>query len=493
MIEELRDHLNAGYSAIIVPTPEEERAEAVISAAAAGADRQVWKWSITEGWCGQQRSIEAPDPIAALQQISTIPDWGALIMRDFHPYMTDPVVQRHLRDAIKIGKASMKTLIFLSPINKIPPELRHDIQLLEFILPSRDELRAIMTDLAGGNNITVDNPDGVVDALCGLTTIEAENALSLSAVKTKGFDVPTILQQKARIIKASGILEYFDTTFNFGDVGGLKLLQKWRGKRGKAFSDKAKEYGLPAPKGVLLMGPPGTGKSLVAKAIAGEWCRPLLRLDMGSIRSSLQGESEENLRMSINIAEGISPSILWLDELEKAVAGADSGNLDSGVGARLLGTLLTWMQEKTSPVFVVATSNDVEALRPELIARFDDIFSCDLPDETERTEIFVIHLHKRNRNPENFDVASLAKESDGLVGREIERMIESAMFDAFDDDEEVTTENISQSIKSYEPLTQTMSDKISRIREWARKHATPASESAVQESGGRQLSLGALN
>lgn len=480
MIETLANHFKAGYSALYISSPEEDRVEAVIKAASEKAKRtSTWIWSITEGWRSNGDIIDCQDPIGCLDYaINEIPEMSVLILRDYHQFFNDPMVIRKFRDCIKLAKATYKTFVLISPFYKITEDIKHEITLIEFSMPTRDELEGILSALAEGNEkIEIDKEDkpNIVDSLCGLTAIEAEDALSLSAVKSGSFDTKIILDQKAKVIKASGILEYIDVTVNISDVGGLDILKDWLAKRGKAFSKEASDYGLPNPKGVLLMGPPGTGKSLIAKAIGSIWNRPILRLDMGNIRSSLQGESEANLRQAISMASAISPSIMWLDEIEKAVSGSEAGNLDSGVGARLLGTMLTWMQEKKEPVFLVATSNDVTALRPELLSRFDNIFSCDLPNENERKEIFSIHISKRNRDPEKFDLDKLAGESDELAGREIERSIESAMFDAFDQQAEIDTTYILNSVKSIEPISKTMESKIKSVRDWAKKHATPAS------------------
>jgi len=386
----------------------------------------------------------------------------------------------------------MKTFVFLSPLYKIPVELRHEVQLIDFAFPTFDELKAMVTTLAEANKIEIDDVDAVANALRGLTLDEAENAASLSVIKStaKQFDVPTILRQKAQIIKASGIAEYFHPEEGMEAVGGMRPLKNWFAERRLAFTPEAREYGLPYPKGILLMGPPGTGKSLLAKCLSSYWGVSLIMVDMGALRSSLQGESEGNLRECFNLCEALAPSIALWDEVEKAFAGAEAGNLDSGVSARMLGSALTWMQEKKSPVFVIGTCNDIEALRPEFINRFDEIFFCDIPSTPERMEIIRIHIRKRGRNPDDFDVERLANEIDGFVGREIERVIEASMFKAFADNQrEFTTEDIEESARRHEPITRTMADKIERIRKWGNEHAVRANDAVQEEIGVRQLSI----
>ena len=261
-------------------------------------------------------------------------------------------------------------------------------------------------------------------------------------------------------------------------VGGLDELKKWLSKRGKAFTPEAREFGLPEPRGILLLGIPGCGKSLTAKAISSMWQLPLLKLDVGKVFSSLVGSSEENVRRAIQTAESIAPSILWLDEMEKGFSGlSSSGQTDGGTTARVFGTFLTWLQEKKTPVFVVATCNSVSQLPPELLrkGRFDEIFFVDLPSKAERKEIFKIHLEKRHRDAKNFNLEKLADSAIGFSGSEIEEIIVSALYDAFDDGKEITQQYIENSVSSMIPLSKTMEDGIKQTREWAKIRAKKAS------------------
>jgi len=277
----------------------------------------------------------------------------------------------------------------------------------------------------------------------------------------------------------------------------MNLLKEWLSKRALAFSDRARQFGLPEPKGLLLLGVQGAGKSLIAKAISSQWRLPLLRLDLGSLFSGLVGSSEQNMRTALQLAESVSPCLLWLDELEKGLAGAASSHLsDAGTTARVFGSFLTWMQEKTAPVFVVATANDISILPPEALrkGRFDEIFFIDLPNHNERRDIFFIHITKRGRDPQKFDLDLLARLSENFSGAEIEQAVISALYDAFEDNRNLTDEDIATAIKNTIPLAQTMENQVSALRGWARTHARPASPvnwtpSLTNTSGLRQMEL----
>jgi SpoVK/Ycf46/Vps4 family AAA+-type ATPase len=318
----------------------------------------------------------------------------------------------------------------------------------------------------------------VVEAALGLTEVEAENVFAKSMVRTHTFDVETILEEKKQIIAKSGILEYYEHREEFSDIGGLVSLKDWLVKRRHAFSSRAREFGLPLPKGILMIGVPGTGKSLTAKAAGALWEMPLLRLDVGKIFAGLVGSSEENIRTVIRTAEAIAPAILWIDEIEKGFSGTGSSNMsDGGTTSRVFGSFITWLQEKESPVFVMATANDVSALPPELLrkGRFDEIFFCDLPTQDERRQIIDIHLRKKRRDPGQFDLDKIAAMTSDYSGAEIEQAVIAAMYDAFDRGEDVTTEGLANSISEIVPLAITMRERIEAMRDWARTRARSAS------------------
>jgi SpoVK/Ycf46/Vps4 family AAA+-type ATPase len=319
----------------------------------------------------------------------------------------------------------------------------------------------------------------------GLTTIEAENAFALSVVEGNAI-VPTIIaREKAQTVKKGGLLEIIESRESLSDVGGWEVLKEWLLKRKHAFGRRAKEYGLPVPKGLLILGIPGTGKSLTAKATAGVFEIPLLRLDAGRLFASLVGESERNLRFAIQTAEAIAPCVLWLDEIEKGFSGVkSSGATDGGTSGRVFGAFISWMQEKLAPVFVVATANDVSQLPPELLrkGRFDEIFFVDLPTPAERESIWVLQIKKYRRNPKDFDCVQLARATEGLTGSEIEAVFTEALYHAFDAGSEPTDLVIAQVLTEFVPLSKLMGEQISTLRLWAKARARPATKSVESQS-----------
>jgi SpoVK/Ycf46/Vps4 family AAA+-type ATPase len=331
---------------------------------------------------------------------------------------------------------------------------------------------------------TPEGRERIVEAALGLTLTEAQNVLAKSIVRNKTFDVGTVLGEKKHIIRKSGILEYYEAEESLDGIGGLEILKGWLQKRRNAFTQHAREFGLPLPKGILLIGVPGCGKSLTAKAVGAAWQMPLLRLDVSKIFGGLVGASEENIRKALKTAEAVSPSILWLDEMEKGFSGtASSGQTDGGTTSRVFGTFVTWMQEKTAPVFVIATANNVHQLPPELLrkGRFDEIFFVDLPTREERKSIFDIHLKKKRRDPAELgiDLNKLVDGAPEFSGAEVEQAVISALYDAFDGGTNLTTDGLLTSIKEIVPLAVTMQEGIASMREWAKTRARLAS--AVQE------------
>ncbi len=319
----------------------------------------------------------------------------------------------------------------------------------------------------------------IVKSAQGLTLDEVESVFARSLVEKKRFDVEVVLEEKKQIVRKSGLLEYYPTQNKMTDVGGMELLKDWLEKRTDAFTDKAKKFGIPSPKGILLLGVQGCGKSLLAKAVAAEWALPMLKLDVGRIFGSLVGQSEENIRKAIRVAESVSPCILWADELEKGFAGVGgSGVSDSGTTARVFATFLTWMQEKTKPVFLVATANDVSALPPEMLrkGRFDEIFFVDLPDLNEREAIFEIHLKKRGRDPKNYELQALAAATKGYSGAEIEQIVVGALYPAFDAGRELSQDDLLAEAKAVVPLSVMMREEIDELRHWAAQRTRPASD-----------------
>ena len=311
-----------------------------------------------------------------------------------------------------------------------------------------------------------------------------------SMVRTHTFDIPTILDEKKQIIRKSGMLEYYEALEDISDIGGLEVLKAWLEKRRLAFSQKARDFGLPLPKGILLIGVPGTGKSLTAKAVGSLWQMPLLRLDVGKIFAGLVGSSEENIRTVIRTSEAIAPAILWIDEIEKGFSGTgSSGQTDGGTTSRVFGSFITWLQEKKSPVFVIATANDVSQLPPELLrkGRFDEIFFCDLPSAAERKQIFDIHIRKKNRDPSGFALDKMVSATSEWSGAEIEQAVIAALYDAFDEGHDLDSNGLLKALSDIVPLSVTMRERIERMREWARTRARPASASQTQTPQGGWL------
>lgn len=336
-------------------------------------------------------------------------------------------------------------------------------------------------------NLSIEMRNRMVDAAMGMTSMEADLAFCLAAVKDDlGDNAPyTVSSEKEQIIKKSGILDYFPKNEDLKDVGGMDVLKDWLFKRQKAYEKKARDFGLQEPKGLLLLGVPGCGKSLTAKSIASFWNMPLLRLDIGKVFQGLVGSSEDNIRKAISTAEAVAPCVLWIDEIEKGLSGVQSsGSTDGGVTSRIFSTILTWMQEKTSPVFVVATANNINLLPPELLrkGRFDEIFFVDLPTAKERENIFSIHLQKKRQTPSNFPLETLGKKTEGFNGAEIEECIKEAMFAAYvenPDELKLMASHLINAISKTVPLSTTMKEQISSLRQWA---ATRAKNASIESS-----------
>lgn len=488
-VDELDFTIRARYPLIYLVSWEEERYQFLLNNLAGKSEKRLLIWTTTEGFInadGQAVDQDALDPLMALNFIIEYPRPAIFILKDFHPYMNDPVVVRRLRDLKNNLNELFKTCIILSPVQKIPIELEKLISVIHCDLPTLQLLDTILQGIIEPlkNNpkinveLTEEEREDVLKAALGLTLDEAQNVFAKSLVKSKKFDTKVIVTEKEQIIKKTGILEYYHTVDDISSIGGLENLKNWVLKRKRGFTEKAKKYGLPFPKGLLLIGIPGTGKSLTSKAIASVWGLPLLRLDVGKIFGGLVGESEQNIRRAISIAESISPAILWIDEIEKGFSGVkSSGSTDGGTTSRVFGSFITWLQEKVKPVFVIATANNVGELPPELLrkGRFDEIFFVDLPTSMEREEILKIHLEKRGRNVDQFNLDTLVDISQGFSGAEIEQCIISAMFEAFSEDREVKTVDILDTIEETVPLSRLMKDEINVLRTWAQTRARSAS------------------
>jgi AAA+ superfamily predicted ATPase len=498
-LSEIEVLIRARYPLVAVLSWEEERVEEEIAGLAKKQHKKLLCWSVTRGVYPAGESLQSQkynfadktvDPLEALEEVIKFVDAAIFLFKDFHPYLREASVIRKLREVTQHLKNSHKTLVFVSPTLTIPIELEKDITVVDFALPGLPQLSLLLDRIVlqlretGTKGIILDegSRERLLKAALGLTLKEAENSFARALIlhgKLSDAELDIILTEKEQAIRKSGLLEYYHTDASMDGVGGLDNIKTYFRKRSTAFTESARAYGLPPPKGVLLIGVQGCGKSLCAKAISREWSIPLLRFDVGKVFSSLVGSSEENIRRAIAIAESVAPALLWIDEIEKAFAGASSSHLtDAGTTSRVLGSFLTWLQEKTTPVFVMATSNNISILPPELLrkGRFDEIFFVDLPNLRERKEIFKIHITKKRRKPESFDLDSLAQVSQGFSGAEIEEAIISAMYDAFYDGQEVSNIYILNAVKATVPLSRMMAEELNGLREWAKQRARPATQ-----------------
>ncbi|MGI5818991.1 MAG: AAA family ATPase [Armatimonadota bacterium] len=485
--------IRARYSILYIVSWEEDRVERTLRQIAQKRDKTMFTWSVTEGMVvggGGGTDPSTTGAMAALEFALEQKGPAIFVMRDFDRFLEDARVARKLRDVARAFRASYKTLVIVSPVLTIPPHLEKDVTVIDYPLPDEEALsgllQGIVDQVADNPNIRIELTDeqreAVVKAALGLTASEAEDAFAKAVVLNGRLgpeDIEVVLTEKEQIIRKSGILEFHSADERFAAIGGLEALKEWLLKRGKAFSEKARAFGLPQPRGALLIGVQGCGKSLSAKAVSGLWHLPLLRLDVGSVFSGVVGSSEQNMRRAMRLAESIAPCILWLDELEKGFAGIQSSSFsDAGTTARVFGSFITWLQEKTAPVFVIATANDISALPPELMrkGRFDEIFFIDLPTAVEREEIFRIHVAKRDRDPAGFDLAELARVAEGFSGSEIEQVVISALYDAFDRGAEVSQDDLVENIRNTVPLSATRAEDITALRDWAENRARPASK-----------------
>lgn len=497
-VHELDVHVRARYPLLWLVSAEEQRVDGILDQLARTHGKSFYTWSVTQGLCRvtagkAERAARKADPMEALDQIEQLSVPAVVALKDFHPYLADPAIVRRLRELAFHLKGTYKTVCLVSPTLALPPELEKEITVIDVPLPTARELLGLLQEIVGvvrqGGRIEVslqrEHAFQLVQAARGLTLGEAENAFAKAVAfdqKLSLSDLQLILEEKKQVIRKSGLLEYFSEQGDLGQVGGYDELKRWLGARRTAFSDAARRFGLPEPRGLLLLGVQGCGKSLTAKAVASTWGLPLLRLDMGRIFSGLVGSSEENMRRAIKVAESVAPAVLWIDEIEKGLSGlASSGHTDGGVTSRVFGHFLTWMQEKSAPVFVVATANRIDGLPPELLrkGRFDEIFFVDLPRVEERADVFAIHLRRRGRDPARFDVRRLAEIADGFSGAEIEQAIVAGLYEAFAEGQELAQAHVERAIGETLPLSVTLREEIAKIRAWARDRTRPASAPQV--------------
>lgn len=473
--------IRARYTLVLIASLEEERVTAQLTALCDRGQRTLFAWDqadlLTRLAGTGVEPAAAADALAVLDSIHRYDGDAVFLLKDFHLcWRNQPRILRKLRNVVQALKFTGTTIIVTTPGEGLPDELKDEGVAIDLPPPGADELQALLDDLAAlpGVTVDVDQPtrQRIVHLSLGLSLAQARRVFGKAMVSggaLRDDDIEMIAQEKREIIRGSGALEYYAASETLADVGGLERLKDWLRLRALAFGDDARAYGLPIPKGIALIGVPGTGKSLTAKMIASLWWLPLIRLDVGALFGGFVGESERNTRQALHLAEAVAPCVLWIDELEKALS---VGEGDGGTGMRVLGKLLSWMQDKRKPVFIVATANDISRLPPELLrrGRFDEIFFLDLPTPTERQAILSVHLAKRGRDPAAFDLAQLAEAADGYVGAEIEQSVIDALFLAFSDPaaprRPVATGDVREALRRLVPMSRSQRERIAALRRW---------------------------
>lgn len=476
---ELALFLKARYPIIYINTIEEDRVEYVIRKnIKTNLNRSIYSWDFVDGYTNNPNNegFAKRNPLQALELIERLnSETPALfLLKDFNRFLSDLSISRKLRNVSRILKLQPKTIIIIGSDLTIPKELQDLITVLEFQLPLEDEINQELNRLVNSLKIKIDSQlfENLTRACQGLSLERIRRVLSKIIATYKTIDdnsIAVLLSEKKQIISQTEILEYSSVNEKIANLGGLDNLKDWLRKRKTAFSIQASNYGLPTPRGLLLIGIQGTGKSLTAKAIANDWQLPLLKLDVGKLFGGIVGESESRLRQMINVAETISPCILWIDEIDKAFTNTDSKG-DSGTSNRVLATFISWLSEKTKPVFVIATANNIDLLPLEILrkGRFDEIFFLDLPKQEEREEIFKIHIKEFRPNTfESFDYSKLSKVSDSFSGAEIRQSIIEGMYQAFYEKREFTTDDICLALKELIPLAHLETDQMKKLQNWA--------------------------
>ncbi len=483
--EKLGLYLRASFPLVVIDTVEEQRVVAKAAAVAASLHMRCLTWDVVTGFVSVSEgrpmapSTDAHDVLSRLRAMSSD---SLVILKDFHLEWADDRVMRAVRNYAQRGGAAGPTVIVVGSGATVPPQLADNAVALRLHPPTREELQRVLSEVMAARyarrQLDAAGLEHLIDSALGLTLEQARRVFT-SAVIDDGVldaaDVDLVLEEKRAAIASSGALEYLQPDEGLEDVGGLDGLKEWLRLRERGFTAAARDFGLPPPKGIALIGLPGTGKSLTAKAIGAAWGVPLLRLDVGAIYSSFMGESEKRARHALAMAEAIAPCVVWIDELEKAIG---QGGNDQGTSTRVVGTLLTWMSEKTAPCFVVATANDISRLPPELLrrGRFDEVFFLDLPAERERLEILAVHVRRSGRDPQTFDLAAVAAATEGLVGSELAQLVLDGLVLAFDDGREVTTADLQRCAAEVVPLAVSQRERIGTLRAWmAEGRARPAS------------------
>lgn len=498
-VDAVRRLLAAPWPCIAIATSEERHAFDLVAAATVGSEGAFLVWSVTRGLRdarfaeGGPAIAETEHPAAALFHLATkAPQPATALFFDLAPHLEDARTLRTLREAIERCRAGSGTIVLVDSTERLPMMVESAAFRFEPTLPDEPELEAIVRRTVQEChrvkpvvvNLTRTTLRSMVRNLRGLSRSQAERVVRDCLADDRRFDdkdLPRIVVLKRNAIAAAfggSVLEFIKTPDDLSGIGGMERLKRWLTQRRRSFEDRAEAFGIKAPRGVLLLGVQGAGKSLCAKAIAAAWKMPLLRLDPGALYDRYVGESEKRLRDALKHAGQMAPIVLWIDEIEKGFASAASRSTDGGLSQRMFGTLLTWMQERRDPVFLVATANDIEALPPELLrkGRFDEIFFVDLPGPAARLEILAIHLRNRSRDPTGFDLDALTAASDQRSGAEIEEAIVSALHEAFERNGDIDTESVRKAIEASPPLAVTMRERIDALREWSKGRCVPADE-----------------
>ena len=522
-LERLKVLIDSSTPIVVMETVEEMRAVRLVRTACSSLNLAAFEWTIASGLvrCGSDTSdhgfdtgtlppggyvahaaesenakaiYNSREPAQMLANLEAISVEAAFILKDLHRHMDDPVVVRRLRDVGQKFATNRRTLVLTAPKISIPPELASLVEYLALPLPDRRRLRQIIDEVLVRvsrahtlqRRLEASDIDAIAENLRGLTEEEAERAISQALVARYALCAETashVLEAKKAMLKRQEMLDFVEVSDTMSSVGGLDNLKRWLAQRKGAWEDKAREFGLDAPKGMIILGVQGCGKSLCARAVAGEWRLPLVKFDTAAVYDKYVGETEKRIQKVFQVAEGLAPCVLWIDELEKVFAGSgpDSASADAGVSSRLLASFLSWMQDRKAPVFVAATCNNVTVLPPELIrkGRFDELFFVDLPSQAERKLIFGIQLSKRKRNPAEFAVDQIAAAAHGFSGAEIESVVQTALYAAYSQKQSLASSHIFEAIKGTVPLSTTRAEEIAALREWAAQRAVPASDSAV--------------
>ncbi|HVR43591.1 MAG TPA: AAA family ATPase [Thermoanaerobaculia bacterium] len=486
---ELKCLVRSWHPIIVLETVEEDRVRPLLALAAADLRLPFYEWSITEGLRrhrGHDDYKGTTEVLTFLMYLKEKPEDGIYHLKDFGTYLGQATTVRALRDLAQRFSRSKSALVLTGESIELPPELEHKAVRIVLHLPNREELRELVHETLrslkreGSVQIELGSGEGraLLDALSGLTAAQARRMLALVAIedgRLDGSDIDRILERKRRLLEDGGLLDYYPPERNRYEIGGFGRLKAWLERARIGFTPEAQAMNLSPPRGILIVGVQGCGKSLAAKFVAREWKLPLLKLDGGRLYDKYIGETEKNLRRAMKVAESMAPAVLWIDEIEKVFAQSQGSEHDGGVSRRIFGTFLTWLQEKKKDVFVVGAANDLFSLPPELLrkGRFDEIFFVDLPDPEERKEIFRIHLRLRNQKPEEFDLDQTAAASEGFSGAEIEQAVIGALYRSLHGQRPPSTELLLEELGSTVPLSVSRREDLERLRESARGRFVP--------------------